>query len=255
MKLNIFVPALHRGLSILELLSQRELGFNEIREELNIPGPSLAALLKQLLEQEYIEKNESDNKYKLGRKLLILGNAYLSKIDLREKARPHMEKLREECEETIELGILDRGEVLFIDKLESFQSIRLFTQIGRKFTRLHASAPGKIALAWMDDEERKRFFARFSSLPSVTKKTIINKKRLLEQLKEIRCSGCAWDDEEARVGVRRFAAPILSHDKKLAGILTIAGPAYRLKLSQKKKFTSLLKRAAFAVSQDLGYEE
>jgi len=231
------------------------LGFNEIRKELGIPGPSLSALLKQLLELEYVERNGTDKRYRLGKKLLILGNAYLSKIDLREKAGFHMKKLREQCEETIELGVVDRGEILFIDKLESLHSIRLFTQIGSRFTRLHASAPGKVALAWMENEERKRFFARFSPLPSVTKKSITDKKKLLKQLETICSSRYAWDDEEARIGVRRFASPIFDHAQELAGIITIAGPAYRLKLNKKETFASWLKKTALKISQELGYEE
>ena len=255
MELNVIVPSLYRGLAILELLSKEELRFNEIKNKLNIPKPSLSALLRQLKEEQYVEKDKVSKKHKLGKKLLVLGSVVLQKIDLRDKAKEEMEKLRQRCDETIELGILDRGEILFIDKRESSHSIRLFTQIGNRFTRLHASAPGKVALAWMENEERKEFFSHFSPLLSVTNRTITNRKKLLEQLEKIRSSCYAWDDQEARIGVRRFASPLLDHNSKLAGIISIAGPVQRLKLDRKREFASLIKKAALNVSLNLGYKK
>ena len=237
------VPALYRGLAILELLAKEDLGFSQIKNNLNIPKPSLAAILKQLSSQGYIEQGQASKKYRLGKKLLVLAGGLLRRLDIREKARPEVERLRDVCEETIELAVPDGKRIVFVDKLDSPQSIRLFARVVVEFWRLHASAPGKVALAWIEEEYRNDFFKQLSPLPAVTSRTITSKKKLLQQLKEIRALGYAWDNEEAREGVRRFAAPIFDYNKELAGIISIAGPAYRLKISRRKEFSSLVKEA------------
>ncbi|HIE44179.1 MAG TPA: IclR family transcriptional regulator, partial [Candidatus Omnitrophica bacterium] len=218
------IPALDRGLNILELLAseKRELGFNEILDKTGIPKPSLSRILRTLVARGYLKQSRLNKKYWLGSKLLVVGSIILDHLELREIARPYLKKLVEETGETAELGILDEGKLLYIDKMESTESIRLFARIGSRYSNLHASATGKVFLAYFSNEELESFLKN-NGLPKITEETITNPSSLRKELSEIRREGYAFDDQEVRLGVRRIATPIFDHREKLAGVIGIAG--------------------------------
>ena len=247
------IPAVERALNILELLreSKEPLSFTQILKRLHISKPTLSRLLFNLRERGYIQHSTATKKYALGLNLLPLGNRVLEKIDIREKAQPFLRELTEKSGETAELGILDNAALLFIDKRESNKSIRLFARIGSRFHKLHASAQGKVLLTYIPEEDFKKFIKK--RLAKVTDHTITNIKKLKEDLKKIRKQGYGFDDQEVREGVRRFAAPIFDHQGNLAGVVGIAGPAFRMPLKNKNIFGKMVKETAEKISESLGY--
>ena len=182
-----------------------------------------------------------------------LGNRVLERIDIREKAQPFLRELMERSGETVELGILDDSALLFIDKWETSKSIRLFAQVGSRFSKLHASAPGKILLACIPEEDFKRFIRK--GLVKVTKHTITKIGKLGEELEKIRKQGYGFDDQEVREGVRRVAAPVFDHQGNLAGVVGIAGPAFRMPLKKKPTLGKMVKAIAEKISERLGYRK
>ena len=249
-------PALVRGLDILELLAEKPegLNFTELKRYLNIPKPSLSRILKVLLVRGYIRQIRATRKYVLGFRLITIGSAILERLDLRTQARPIMQELVEKVKATVELGILDEGELLYIEKLESPDSVRLFARVGSRYPSLHASALGKVLLAYMSVDELKGFFKK-GRLTRVTKNTATNIKRLRGELAEIRSQGFAFDDQETRIGIRRVAAPILNHQGELAGALGIAGPIFRIEVKDKERLGRLVKKAAGEISVRMGYHD
>ena len=240
----------------MELLAseKRELGFNEILRKIDIPKPSLSRILTTLVTKGYLRQNPLNRKYWLGSKLLVIGSVILDRLDLREIARPYLQRLVEETGETAELGILDEGHLLYIDKRESSESIRLFARVGSRYANFHASAPGKVLLAYFSDEELEDFL-KSNGLPKITEKTITTPSQLKKELVEIRKNGAAFDDQEVRLGVRRIAVPIFDHRKKLAGVIGIAGPTFRITLREKAQFVKPVVNAGKAISKELGYRD
>ncbi len=252
---QIKVPAVERVLDILELLEENKepLSFTQILKQLHISKPTLSRLLCNLAERGYLHRNPATKKYELGLKLLHIGSSLLEKIELREKAQPFLRELMEKSGETVELGILDDDALLFIDKWETDESIRLFAKVGSRFSKLHASAPGKALLAHIPEEDFKRFTQK--GLVKVTNHTITKIGELKEELKKIKKQGYVFDDQEVREGVRRFASPIFEHQGNLAGVVGIAGPAFRMPIKKKNIFGKMVKETAEKISESLGYRK
>ena len=246
---------LERALDLLEYLSRRkEMSFGEIAEDLNIPKATLSRMLKTLKRREYLKQDPYTKRYRLGCALLVIGNSILDTLELREIARPYMQKLLKETRETVELAVMEEGTLIYIDKLESSESIRLFARIGSRYSTLHATAPGKVMLAFGGEELLRNLLEKVG-LKRFTEKTITERKALEKELEEIKKRGWAFDDEEVRIGVRRIASPIFDYKGKLAGVVGIAGPIFRITLEKKEKFGRLVKEMADKISRELGFQK
>jgi IclR family KDG regulon transcriptional repressor len=250
------IPAVDRTLDILELLAnkQNELSFTELSSSLNIPKPSLSRLLSNLQQRGYVNRNPVTRKYQLTLKLLTLSDRLLDKLDLREKAKASIQKLMERSKETVELAILDDKEMVYIDKLESYESIRLVARIGSRYSTLHPTAVGKVFLAYMPEEDSECII-REKGLKKFTENTITDVERLREELKEIQTKGYAFDDQEVRLGIRRIAAPIFNHSKKMAGVIGIAGPTFRMRRGRREELAKMVTQAAKEISNELGWRK
>jgi len=164
-----------------------------------------------------------------------------------------MQRLMEKSKETVELAILDDKEIVYIDKLESYESIRLVAHIGSRYSTLHPTAVGKVFLAYMSEEDFE-YIIRERGLKKFTENTITDAEKLKEELKEIRANGYAFDDQEVRLGVRRIAAPIFDHSNTLVGSISIAGPTFRMRRGRKEELGRIVKEAAGEISNELGWE-
>ncbi|HON72542.1 MAG TPA: IclR family transcriptional regulator [bacterium] len=249
------VPGLERGIKILELLEKEKEGltFGDLLEKTGIPKPSLARILN-LLESHNFIRNSSDGRYRLGFRLLSLGYSVYTNLDLIREARPFLTELVDLTGETVELAILDGGEILYIDKIESPEPIRLVARIGSRYKTLHCTAVGKVFLAYMGEDFFKDYLARVG-LPSFTEKTITDVEVLKAQLDEIRSRGYAFDDEEVRSGVRRIASPVFGSFKGLVAVIGIAGPTFRITVERKEELGEIVKRVAMGLSERFGYKE
>jgi DNA-binding IclR family transcriptional regulator len=244
---------LSKGIDVLEVLRRAEsnLSFQELHRRVRIPKTTLYRILKTLIERDFVIYE--DKKYKLGYGFLSFTKKIISEISLREIANPYLKKICQKTEETVELIIPFNDEILYIDKIESPQSIKLVAQIGSKYKTLHASAPGKILLAY----DKKVFddFLKRKKLEKITPKTITDKNRLKNEIERIRKNGWAYDDGEARIDVRRIAAPVFNYEGKLTGIIGIAGPSYRINERKIKEFGKFLKEICDEISEKLGYKK
>lgn len=247
------VPGLERGLRIIELLEKEKegLSFGELLDRTGIPRPSLARILNILEAYDFI-RNSNNGKYRLGYRLLSLGYKVYSQLDLVSEARPFLLNLVELTGETAELTILDRGEILYIDKIDSPEPIRLVARIGSRYKTLHCTAIGKVYLAYMGENFLNDYLSKVG-LPSFTEKTITNPEILREQLEEIRLKGYAFDDQEVRIGVRRIASPIFGSFDGLVGVLGIAGPTFRITLDRIGELGSIVKDIGLKLSGRFGY--
>jgi DNA-binding IclR family transcriptional regulator len=220
---------LTRGLEILDVLAQEEseLSFASLKNLLNIPGPSLWRILNVLRETGYIIYDPERHSYRLGFKLLYMGNILLNRIGFRSEARETLKKLVSLTEETAELSARFKDELVLLDQVESPKPVRLYSRIGSTCPYFHATAAGKVYLAHMTEEKLQRVMAR-TGLPSITDFTQTDFSLLKKELKKIRAQGYAVDNQEMRLGVFRIASPVFDDAGRIIACLGVAGPSFRL---------------------------
>jgi IclR family acetate operon transcriptional repressor len=183
--------------------------------------------------------------------LLTLSNAVLAQFDIRDRAKPYLQKVLCDTEETVHLCILDQGEVLYLDKVDSSRSVRMTSAIGLR-NAAHCTAVGKAMMAWLPEEEvdtiiRQHGLARF------TPKTITTLRELKAELKKVRKCGYGVDDEEHEEGVRCVGAAVLDHRGRPVAAVSASAPSFRLPLDRIPLMADAVCRAARELSKELGY--
>ncbi|MGH3746506.1 MAG: IclR family transcriptional regulator, partial [Micromonosporaceae bacterium] len=161
-----------RALKILELLVQREsaMTFVQIGEALGYPKSSLHGLLRTLVETGWAQFDPDARRYSLGIRTLEAGNVYTRSLGLVDRARPFMERVRDEVDETVQLAVLDGRHNVYIAKVDGRQALTLASAVGRRLPA-HATGLGKVLLA---DLSAKELDARLGgeSLENYTSHTI-----------------------------------------------------------------------------------
>ena len=243
------VPALERGLKILEMLSIHPAGLlmGEMKD-LQLPNASLYRMLITLTELGYIIRDEYD-RYHLGRKLLSVGYRGLSNANLPEKAAPFMRKLRDLTNETAALGVLSGGEGVVIDTVHSEQPVCVYVKVGHHFP-LHTAAPAKAMLAYLPEDELENLINKIT-FTGFTERTITDKKSFLAELKKIKESQIAYDMGEECNELRCIASPILDSRNYPAAAVWITGPASRLNGKKLKEYAILVKETATKIANHI----
>lgn len=242
-----------RGIDVVELLASSDtpLSFSTIMEQLAIPRASLSRILNTLHTRGIIDKLGKEGHYRLGMKLLYFGHRLQDTIRLRSVAWPIMGRLRQELNETVELTIIDRDQLVLIEQVEGPGEIKISHRVGAAYPYFHAVSVGKIYLAHMDEAKRKKMLEMIG-LPQVTPWTITDLSVLEDELEEIRKMGYAKEDQELMTGVRRVAAGIRDHSSMVRGALSVAAPIFRMDSSDFQELGPKVKQAADKISEQLG---
>lgn len=247
------LKSVDKAFRIIELMAQegRPMGVTEISKKLNINKSTVHATLNTLISRGYFEQGIEGGKYKLGIAFTFIANASLNGLDFRNIAKPIIKRLSKQVNETVHMVIMRQGNVVYIEKQESIQSMRIHTEIG-KSQPAHCTGVGKAMLAMMDAEERKKIIKEHG-LPKYTDNTIIDEEILNQHLENIRKKGYAIDDEENEEGLRCVAAPIMDHSGKVIASISIAGPTTRITLNSLEEMAGLVVNAGQEISKELGY--
>lgn len=248
------VPALSRALKVLEALTEDpyEMNLTELSEQLKIPSASLWRIMKVLTENEYVIFDKKRHTYRIGFKLIKMGNVILSGSHLRSQAREYLKKLAEMTGETIELDVRIRDQLVLIDQFTGANAVYLYSHPGSVMPYFHATAPGKIYLAQMESDKLRNAMDRLG-FPKLTDHTIQNMFDLETELEKVRTDGYAKDIEEMRDGVARVAAPIYDQGNKLIACLAIACPAFRLKEQNRtNEYAAKVKQIAEKITKNIG---
>jgi len=194
--------------------------------------------------------NESKNgsrQYQIGQTARILGQSKTG--SLKEIARPDLEWLAAESEETAYLCKQAGDRVYYLDQINSQYHIQLQSWIGKSFA-IHTTAPGKIFVAWLPDAELDRYLSQ--PLQTLTEKTVTDPNQIRAYAKEIRARGFAWTHEQTEAGLIGIAAPIVKGDSELIGAVSLAGPAFRFpKPKQEQSLEKLIVEVGRRISANL----
>jgi len=242
-----------KALKVLETFSgeEPERGVTEISDLLKIHKSSISRIIGTLALRGFLEKNPLTGKYRLGFKLVDLGNRVLGHYDLRDHAAPFMVDLAKKTNEIIHLSILDKGEIIYLDKKGEGQTLTVATKIGGR-SPAHACGMGKVLLSGLSPEELTKFLP--SPLTQFTPKTITKLPKLLRELDRIRKSGVAVDDEESFLGIRCVAAPIHGSQGRIEAALSITAPKQRMGQERMEELKREVIETAQAISKRVAVE-
>ena len=203
-------PALKKALEIIKLIvrENKPLGVTEIACQLALSKSTTFGILKSLEEEGFVVKLEPTKKYMAGNELFELSKRVLRATDLTSIARPFLEKLVEQVDETVFLGVREDEIVKVLDVMEPQTGLKISSPVGARFA-LTAGVIGKIFLAPLGNEEILTFLARHK-LPQYTENSILDPAKFLEEIEKTRLLGYAVDLEEYLTGMRAVATLIYS---------------------------------------------
>ena len=248
------VQVLDRALAALEILADRasECSLAELCAMMKLHKSTVHRLMMVLEQHRLVDKNPDTGRYRLGLKLFELGSKALGTTDLRRHARPYLDRLQRELGETVFFCMLDEGQVFYLEKIESQQSVRTGCTVGSR-APVHCTAVGKAMLAELADADVNEIVRRWG-LKAMTENTITSASALKTELRAIRSRGYAIDDEEKEQGLRCVSAAVRGDSGKLLAALSVSGPAFRVTRERVPEIGRAVMQAAGELSQQLGYK-
>lgn len=211
--------------------------------------PSTASrILASLAEHGFVER-VTLGQYQLGLRLLQLGGRVQVRLDLRREARPILECLRDELDETANLVIREGDEVVYLDRATTNKMMRVELQVGRR-APLHSTAAGKLFLAGGGPEGCRKYAER-TGLKAATVHTITDPDQLWRAVEGTLRQGHALDNEEAELGVGCIAVPVRDNVGRVIAGISISAPIER---RNPGVWLPKLRRSAAVLSSRLGYE-
>ena len=240
------VKSADRTLEVLEALAATpgRRGLAELCRELDIPKSSLHGILRTMIARGWVEPDATGPRFGLGVRALQVGAAYLEADDVVGVLAGVLDDLSGRFGETVHLGRLDGGYVVYLAKRESVHPLRLFSAIGRRLPA-HATALGKALLAERDQAELDRLLP--APLPGLTRHTITDPARLRTELAAVRARGYAIDREENSEGIACFAVPMPLRDPATDAI-SVSVPLARVTADTEERIVDALRRAAGQVA-------
>jgi DNA-binding IclR family transcriptional regulator len=184
-------------------------------------------------------------------RLFELGNAVLSKLDIRQHAMAYLRQLWRTTGETIQLSIVDQFKVLYVDVLETLERVGVKSNVGERVP-LHCSAPGKIWLACLPDDRINDVLKGIKFEP-FTPFTIDNQEKLREAINQAKTLGYAVDNQEYSTDLVSVAAPVRNYRGRVIACVSITSPALRMNEERIREFGDQVKINAEKISQSMGF--
>jgi IclR family acetate operon transcriptional repressor len=240
------VQSLERAFLILETMADAggTLGLSQLATRAHLPVPTIHRFVRTLVDLGYL-RQEPSRQYALGPRLISLGES--SARMLGTWARPYLTDLVDNLGESANLAMLDGDQIVYIGQAQSRQSMRMFTEVGRRVSP-HATAVGKALLALIDPADVQALLSR-TGMPAETEHTITDSHAFAAHLEQVLEHGYATDDGEHELGVRCVAVSVPRAPSRIA--LSVSGPATRMTDDLVARAVPLLTDAARRLSDDL----
>jgi DNA-binding IclR family transcriptional regulator len=241
------VAAVERAFAVIDALADghAELGTNEIARRTGINASTVSRLLATLCRAGFVERAPGSGRYRLGLRLVSLGNGVLARLDLREVARPHLVALAQATGETSTLSAPGEHDAVTVDFVQSPASVQSVARLGRPSVG-HATATGKVLLAFGDATLPP------GPLPAFTERTTTDRRALERELERVRARGWAEAVGEREPDLSAVAAPVYGSGSALVGIIGVQGPSSRFGRKAMRAALDPLRERALAVSAALG---
>jgi len=243
------VSATARTVAILEALAQS--GYTSLEplaQKVGIAKPTLFRFLKTLKGLGYVIQHD-DTRYSLSLKMFNVGSQALASMDLYETAKPIVKRLSDAIGETVHLAVMVDESVVYIMKMESKYTIRMYSTIGKQ-APLYCTALGKAMLAWNPDREAIVSRIKFSRH---TERSIVSAKALKRELDITRKRGYAIDAEEHEDNIHCIGAPVFDYTGQVTAAISVSWPVFRYDLSREPAWAEVIMAAAREISSLLGH--
>lgn len=243
--------AVQRAFQVLESFTEQgpESTLAELSERLGVNVGTLHRLLGDLVGSGYLVRDDRRGSYRLGLKLIGLAKVAINTHDVRTEARPFLERLAVETGANVSLGVLDRGEVVYLDRIASPHAADPYFHGGRRVPA-HCSSLGKVLLAFSDATATGA--ATSAALASYTENTIVSRQALQEELDEVRSAGFALDRAEYMSGTHCFGAPVYDSSGGVVAAISLSNTHTQLNPADVEAQAPLLLKTCSQVSQRLG---
>ena len=243
------IQVLERAFAVLDMLASQPdpMSLKDISERTGLHPSTAHRILNDLTIGRFVDRPHAGS-YRLGMRLLELGNLVKARLDVREAALVPMRELHKLTHQPVNLSMRQGDEIVYIERTYSERSgMQVVRAIGGR-APLHLTSVGKLFLA-QDDSARVRGYATRTGLTGHTRNSITDIARLERELQQVRATGVARDDEELELGVRCMAAGIFDDQSRLVAGLSVSAPADRLEESWLERVMD----TAALISKSLGY--
>jgi len=215
--------SLERALAILEFVAHKSGGLTnaEISAQFGVATSTTSYILSRLEREGYLRRDPENGRYEMGLKIVALSHGALRDMGLRRVAEPILHRLSSETRISALIGILERGRVMIVDKVEKADLARIDMDIGVRYPA-HSTALGKILLAHLPENQLSSLFDHYR-LAKTSPNTIDTKVRLLSELEIARKQGYATSDGELFLGIRAVAAPIFDATGGVPAAVSVTG--------------------------------
>jgi DNA-binding IclR family transcriptional regulator len=245
--------SVRRALGLLLFVGEhddpRGVSLKDIAEGLELNKSTALRLFEPLIDFGLVAQDDETGRFRLGARVVSLGQSFLSRVDVRALAHPALRALMTDTGETVHLTIYDHPDVVYVDKVESPNVVHMRSEIGKRMPA-YSTATGKAFLAHLPADQVGDAIAR--GLPRRTAKTITTAEELHAELGKIREQGWAVDNVENEDGVRCVGAPILDHLGAVVAALSVSGPTMRVTEDRVPELGAQVKTVAEEISRRIG---
>jgi DNA-binding IclR family transcriptional regulator len=245
------IQVLERSFALLDVLAAQPepLALKVISERTGLHPSTAHRILNDLAAGRFVDRPQAGT-YRLGMRLLELGNLVKGRLDVRDAALEPMRELHKLTHQAVNLSVRQGDEIVYIERAYSERSgMQVVRAVGGR-APLHLTSVGKLFLA-RDDRDRVRAYATRTGLAGHTRNSLTQLSALERELDTVRARGVARDDEELEIGVRCMAAGIYDDSERLVAGLSISAPAERLE----EAWLDRVKATARQISAALGHRK
>jgi DNA-binding IclR family transcriptional regulator len=249
---DYIVKPVYKALQVLQCLGeeQRELALSEICYRVGLPKTTVFRYLYTLRECGFVDHDPATDLYRLGLRMWELGRAAGAWLRIREVAVPFMRELRNRFNETVNLGMLDDTEVVYLEMVESRRSLRMHARLGGR-DPVYSTALGKAMLAFLPEEQWRNHLP--AQLVPRTSQTLRSFDSLKQELVQTGKYGFAQDHGENEEGACCVGAPIFDQFGRVVAAVSLSAPTSRLHGALEQEVATAVMQTATAVSLRLGY--
>lgn len=215
-----------RGLALLEIVAASPQGaaVTDVAAQAGLDKGTASRLLATLRKQGYVRQRQSDRRYLLAGKVLLLARSYEGQLNLREAARSHLAALRDATEETVYLAVREGRQIVYVDQLEPDRPVRLASADGQSLP-LHVTAMGRAILAAMPAHEADQLIDHLIADPHFDH-FVVDLDHMRDEVEHARRTG--WATVDRHDDVTRVGAAIIDVTGEPVGAISVAGPSYRM---------------------------
>jgi len=242
-----------RALVVLELLADHPEGLRpvDVAEAMGLNKVTTHRLLSTLLARDFVERHEDSGRYYVGLRLIEISSLRLNSLELKTEAQPWLRHLVSQTGQPAHLAIYDQDEIVYIEKVETIHSIRMYSQIGKR-SPVYCTALGKVLLAALTDDEILAVLNRID-LKAYTPLTLTDPEKILDEIRSVRRQSYAIDRQEHEPGVFCIAAPVHDYRGQVIAAVSTAGSRQDFLDHPDHEMIRWLLETAAAISHRLGF--